>query len=54
MDTYRQFETHCPTCGQRYNAGLRWRGHVLSGRVVLALLAMAFVAGLVVGLLLAF
>jgi hypothetical protein len=55
MNTYREFETHCPTCGQRYNAaGLHWRRFVLSGRAVLVLLAVAFVAGLAVGMLLAF
>lgn len=55
MNTYRQFETHCPTCGQRYNAaGLHWRGLTITGPAVLALLAVAFAVGIGVGLLLAF
>jgi hypothetical protein len=55
MKTYRQFETHCPTCGQRYNAaGLHWHGLTISGRAVFVLLAVAFAAGIGVGLLLAF
>jgi hypothetical protein len=55
MTTYRQFETHCPTCGQRYNAaGLHWGRLVISDRVFLVLLAVAFAAGIGVGLLLAF
>jgi hypothetical protein len=54
MGMYQKFETHCPTCGQRYNAaGLHCRRFVISGRAVLVLLAVAFAVGLAVGLLLA-